>query len=481
MIRCLALAALLLALPVPRAAAQDGGDAIAACYGVTGTNMATPGAKACRNLQQFLYGTNRFCRRAAPPEVCATADGRLVSAGLVAAYAQSWVPRALALQRGLDDDVPLVNELWTHTHNSFNAEAYDPTFSGLDPNQVYSLSDQLTMGIRAIEIDLHWAPSPYGLPEDGFKAPIVCHGSGQGISGARVHIGCTTEVHVRTRLHEVRTWLDAHPDDVVMIYLENQMDGDPTAHLRASEAIEAELGDVVYRPASDGACHPLPFDTTRAQFRTSGRRVLLTGNCGPGAWTSWVFERGPHWDEHGDGNEIYPPYPDCIAAERQPLDYDHTWIRRYEDSTWLSAMVDGTGLGGTGTITPDEARSMVRCGVDMPGFDQLRPFDPRMEALVWSWAPDEPSGGRFAVESGGRFYSSAGAMNHPFACRTATGWTVTAITGDWFAGEPACTAIGASFDVPRTGYDNELLKAANTGGADVWLAYRDDAGWRPVA
>ncbi len=33
---------------------------------------------------------------------------------------------------------------------------------------------------------------------------------------------------------------------------------------------------------------------------------------------------------------------------------------------------------------------MVRCGVDMVGFDRIDPDDGRLEALIWSWAVDEP-------------------------------------------------------------------------------------------
>ncbi|MCT9872628.1 hypothetical protein, partial [Paenarthrobacter aurescens] len=70
----------------------------------------------------------------------------------------SWVGRALRLQLDLDEREPMLNSLWPHTHNSFNSSVYSPTVSSLDPNQRWSIIDQLRMGIRAIELDLH--PSP---------------------------------------------------------------------------------------------------------------------------------------------------------------------------------------------------------------------------------------------------------------------------------------------------------------------------------
>lgn len=36
---------------------------------------------------------------------------------------------------------------------------------------------------------------------------------------------------------------------------------------------------------------------------------------------------------------------------------------------------------------------MTDCGVNLFGFDQLLPEDGRIQASLWSWAPDEPRAG----------------------------------------------------------------------------------------
>ena len=55
------------------------------------------------------------------------------------------------------------------------------------------MTDQLRMDIRAIEIDLHWVPSPYGSPATNGYWPTICHGDGEDPTGqgAYVHVGCT--------------------------------------------------------------------------------------------------------------------------------------------------------------------------------------------------------------------------------------------------------------------------------------------------
>src|SRR5206468_8727622 len=130
---------------------------------------------------------------------------RAISAAAVAAYQRSWVHRALTLQRQLDERVPVIQTQIVHTHNSFNASAYGlngtqppsyyPTLTNQDPNQVYSLSDQLNMDVRFVELDLHWVPSPDGNRTTNGYWVTLCHGDGQQApaTGTWVHVGCTAD------------------------------------------------------------------------------------------------------------------------------------------------------------------------------------------------------------------------------------------------------------------------------------------------
>jgi hypothetical protein len=438
-------------------------------------------------VQAVVWGTGQWCRQtAAPEDACASLDGRDLSEASIAAYEGSWTHRALTLQRDLDAGVPLLRALVPHTHNSFNSAAYLPTVSGSDPNQAVSMADQLRLDMRGIEIDVHWAPSPTADPGDGGMAPIMCHGEPAAVGPVTVHAGCTYERHLRDGLDELRRWIDAQDDaghpQLVLLYLENALDNDPAAHDAAARTIEFELGGLVLRPAAGHPCAPMPLDMTRQQILASGRRVLIVGNCGPGAWGSWVHERGPQWDESssGPGNDYAP---DGCAAERTAVDYDHHWVRRYEDSTWLSAMAGGA----SSEVTADETGAMVRCGVNMPGFDQLRASDPRLAELVWSWAPGEPvdSGHADCSAQGGdaRFRARSCSDHLRFACVDDAGaWHVTASAGPWRGGRAACANAfpGSRFAVPANGYENDRLRAAAPPGAAVWLDYRRVAGaWTP--
>ncbi len=432
---------------------------------------ASPGRadRASRSVKAMRDGFAAECRRLSwvPQDLCTAIGGLEVSETRVAAYENSWVHRALGLQRGLDDDVPFLRELIPHTHNSFNSSAYPATLTQLDPNQLYSMRDQLRMDIRAIEMDVHtW-----------LDRVVLCHGNEQDVGGTMVHVGCSVDRPLIDGLSELRGWLaePANIDEIVLLYLENALDGDPVAHEKAAGDIARILGPLVYRPPTARPCAPMPMTISRASVRATGARVLIAGNCGPGAWGSWVHQRGPQWDETSIGTgDNYPDYPACLA-ERAAVGYATHLTRRYEDSTWIGEMTDGTGIGGTSDVTLTETRRMIRCGVNLPGFDQLHPDDPRLAALVWSWATNEPTAGGSCAAHGpdARFYARSCRDALPLACiDSARAWRIAR----------ACPR-GTRGGVPANGFENEQLREAKAAAGVPWvrLAYGNVAGrgWVP--
>lgn len=467
--------------PGQPAAAASGDDLVEACSPVTAVPEAGP--RACKSVEAGTWLGAQTCRRVEGLEepLCPTLDGRPVHEPAMADFEASWLARALALQGRLDLQVPLAQALLPHTHNSANSAAYAPSVSALDANQVLTLTDQLRLGMRAIEIDVHWTPNPSGDPAQGFRAVVQCHGEPVATPAGGLHAGCSVDTLLADLLREVRAWLDepANADEVLLLYLENALDDDPAAHAAAVAAIESTLGGLVARPAPGGGCQPLPVSRSKQQLLDAGTRVLITGNCGPGGgdgWDGWVFDRYPSWDERG-GSTF-----DC-ATERGEIDFEQTLVRRYEDSTWLSAMAGSGSHRDAATMA-----AMVRCGVNLVGFDQLHPGDERLASLVWSWRTDEPAldavGACAAQGRDARFFADGCEALRPVACRTAgDGWAVTPGAVAWASGEDACRAAGhVGAGVPANGWDNGLLRAAadEAGATEVWLAYGQDVTGRWV-
>jgi hypothetical protein len=198
----------------------------------------------------------------------------------------------------------------------------------------------------------------------------------------------------------------------------------------------------------------------------AGNRVVLVGNCRSG-WAADVFGWDRAHTEAGNTAE-YQPYPTC-----NPKDDTNRLVRYFEDSTWLSAAVDPTQTPAdheAGSLTPGKVAAMTACGVNLFGFDQFDPNDGRVAASIWSWAqdmPDAAAGTCVTQRADGRWTSTPCAGTRPAACRTASGWALSAAVAAP-AAAAACPAVGGAFAAPRSGEENARLHAA-AAGAEPWL------------
>ena len=478
--------------------------AAALTLGMPGAASAGPTADQCRAQDEHLYGPCRFveatgsnasaaCRRDTPAddESCTTPLGPAVSKARIEAYRDSWTHRALGFQYELGSDLALAHAPWVGTHNSYNSASEPFSLSGSDHNHQLSLTDQLRIDVRSLELDAHWFRSRQA---DGERAPVLCHARGAG----EQHAGCTTERLLEDGLREIDAWLDENPGEVLLVYLEDHLAPASIEGQLASgdgyDATAAVLNDVfrsrLYRPPAGGDCTQLPLSgLTRSDVLAAGAQVVIMSGCGEGAaWRSSVFG-----DDNRAANEgrprDYQGFPTCgppPATDGYDLAFNgENFVRYYEDSTVLTANAGDPDDG----ITPETAGRMARCGVDLLGFDQLLPDDGRLEALVWSWASADDLDGKAgdcAVESAddGRWLARDCRERHAYACRSATGdWTVVARpTGQQKQGRDRCGRAGATFAAPRTGAEAQLLRRAlgAAGATDAWLGLRRGGGaWAP--
>jgi hypothetical protein len=429
--------------------------------------QTSPSAAACIGADKLSEAAAAECRRAGVPDSrCVLPLGHEVLSESVSAYQQSWIHRAAVFQYSLGDSVPLLHAQWLGTHNSFNSVNDTPTASHTDSNQQLSLTQQLDIDIRALELDLHFVPS---ASAGGAKTVLVCHGLGP----SQENFGCTNEPPFSQVLPQIAGWLKAHPGQVILLYLEDEL-GDPAGYAQAVSTLNSVLGSLIYRPSASEmtakGCANLPLGISRDDVRARGAQVVIVGNCRSG-WASDVYS----WDDnHVESGSTpgYRAFPACDSSYPRSV-YDSKLVRYYEDSTFVSAATDpieSPAQAQAQMLTPQRVADMTRCGVDLFGFDQILPNDGRIAASIWSWAQDQPDpgAGPCTVQRGdGRWVSASCQELHPAACRTASGWTVTPQAVPYAAAASVCRG---SFDVPRTGYDNSLLRQA-AGSEQVWLRY----------
>ncbi|MCZ4500244.1 MAG: putative hypothetical exported or envelope protein [Marmoricola sp.] len=453
----------LVALPSPAPAASP----TAPC------DALSPSAVPCVALGKVVDAVGTECRRVGvPDQLCTLPLAHQVTQAGRDAYLASWAHRTAAFQYGLGDPLPLRDVSWIGTHNSFNSLTNSFTLSHADSNQQLTLSQQLDIDVRSIELDLHYTPSILGLL--GTRGVTVCHGQGPEV----YDLGCTTEPSFSTVLPEVASWLNApgHGNEVILLYLEDAMKN-ATAYASTISTLDRVLkrpdgSSLIYKPnpaqkAANG-CVPLPLGTSREDVRASGARVILVGSCAPG-WSADVFDWSSVHVESGSVS-AYRLAPACDATYGAGV-YDTQLVRYFEDSTLVSALLDPQRAPvNPDALSPEKVRAMTDCGVNLFGFDQLLPEDGRIQSTLWSWAPDQPAAGAGSCTrqgADGRWSAAPCTALAPAACRTGNLWTVTAPV-TVAAAPAACAAAGSTFDVPRSGEQNARLHAV-AGTAGAWV------------
>ncbi len=437
----------------------------------------SPVAFPCVAIGKFADAVAAECRRVGiPDKLCRVPLAHRVTQAARDAYVMSWVHRTAQFQYALSDPLPLRQAQWIGTHNSFNSLSDGFTISHFDSNQQLTLPQMLDIDVRGLELDLHYIGR---LARLGAPGVTVCHG----LSPQNDNLGCTTEPLLTRVLPQIANWLNApgHTQEVILLYLEDELDNS-AAYASTISTLDRVLrrpdgSSLIYRPdpsqrAANG-CVQLPLDLSRHDVRLSGAQVVIVGRCAPD-WASDVFNWEPVEVESGS-TALYQPYPACDAVYGPPVYATHL-VRYYEDSTLVAALVDPTRPPvNPNAITPQKAQDMTYCGVNLFGFDQLLPEDGRIQASLWSWAPNEPraGAGSCALQGpDGRWVAAPCSDAHRAGCVDTLGnWTVTPSPVPFTTAPTACAAIGSQFGLPRTGVQNSRLHAVAEPAGGAWVQY----------
>lgn len=473
-------------LPIRRIAALA---ALAIAFGVANTpapagaspfddvcDLLSPTASACIGFVKLTDAAAATCRSLGLPDsACNLPLSHSVLRAARDAYAKSWVHRAVASQYRLQNALPIRAAQWVGTHNSFNTVANGVTASHIDSNQQLTIPDQVAIDVRAIELDPHWLPALNAAGGD----VVICHGRG----ADELNLGCTSEPPLPQVLAPIAAWLNdpANADQVILLYLDNNF-GPPEAYAETISDLDNGLrgpggSSLIYRPDpstfGSRGCEDLPGAISRDDVRAAGAQVVIVGNCQSG-WAPDVFA----WDRthvESGNTGAYQPFPGCDATYGRDV-YDSQLVRYYEDSTFVSAIVNPSETPAeyiAQSLTKARVASMSACGVNLLGMDQLLPDDGRLGATVWSWGPNEPKTTRGPCtlqRRDGRWRSARCNPKHRAACETDEGWALSARV-HYRDARAACEDAAGKLGLPRTGYANSRLHQT-AGHQSVWIHLR---------
>lgn len=364
-------------------------------------------------------------------------------------YQKSWAAKALAQQRNIDLNAPLASNNIIGTHNSYNATVYADATRYIDPQHVHSIYDQLRLGARFIELDVHWTAHTHGLPWEWGADLLLCH-SGIGASMGDLHVGCsTTDRRVSEGLQEIAKWTSENPKEVLIVYLEDHSEG---RHQELLNLLNSNLGAKIY--ASQG-CKNLPTNLTKAQILAAGKQIVI-------------------WKDSGCSNN---------AAMQNLVFTGLNMNRVWEDRTAIGTIAALVNDGAVKQMTAADIAQAFRQGTHLVNLDNLTYNDSRLEGAVWSWDVGEPNNYNNSQHCAlqratGRWDDADCSSQYHFACADQNGnWRVSSWAGKWQEGSTACAQLGGNyrFSTPTNSRANEALKAAKGGITHVWLNASDRA------
>lgn len=407
----------------------------------------------------------------------------------------AFASRGLALQRALTYDDRLARQTFIGSHNSAISLAYgfgiemdgfetllhktlysnDDLGEGVDSS--FTLTDQLNMGLRHLEIDItagYFQLPP--RPNDFF----VCHSpvplSPQQVAAVEVaakvegvdlgkwsaaRLSCLeTRVPLRTAFLEVKTWLDEHPEEFVGLFLDTKpLTMVDRGQANAMSALVRDVFNESVWSARDGDRDTL-LNRTHAELIASGKRLYIEDHedaynkaDDPIVFASAIWS-------HQFGASSLAAFPACT------IDGDADWYTNVGGPAhpFARGLYNGGSTLHDGGATHDALRAnATRCGVNIVSPNYVQPRD--MAAFVWTWDVGEPAvsameaddeacvvqkaNGRWAAVDCG----SARAM--PLACRKADDDKI------WMLSSSA-QGCGAGFlaRAPTNGFANGMLRVA---------------------
>ncbi|KAG7401338.1 hypothetical protein PHYBOEH_001754 [Phytophthora boehmeriae] len=403
-----------------------------------------------------------------------------------------WLKNTLAYQRNLAFSGPLCYAQIPATHNSaitladgygnrdqlFNANLdEDKWWSYLKTNnQMLSLTDQLDIGVRFLEIDTHFFLNDFHtghcgtLGSDSLKAffdqfnkqlgkygtndwgveLLGCFPSISGIKGSE-------QVLTKNSMDEIKAWLNANPTDFVIVYLDT---GSDITRLKKFPDLNTVLTDtfgdllVPLKTLQDMATAKWAGGSIN-EFINAGHQVLALANDDTGvAYSFYDFCNG--------GKDLTVEFIDDLPDAKRKIN----GLTIYSNEQFLrsySSQIRYVALSDTGALTKafpvfldgESIPKYTRWNLNLIATDNVDVA--KMAAQVWSWAENEPStteeGAYALVDKGGRWVASTTAPKTTRACwdGKALAWSIVPFKED--------CPTGTTFTAPADPYQQYLLAA----------------------
>jgi hypothetical protein len=296
---------------------------------------------------------------------------------------------------GADTPINWLNILGTH--NSFS-NVYEGALSKIVTDQWWSLSDQLDLGARSLMLDVHYYDNQMRLchlstGDDGFGCPQFQDG--------RLYL---------FGIKEIAYWLKKHPGEVVILRINNTVDGQYDYLLDGP--IKEYLGSMAFTPNEfDGGKWP-----TLRELRAQGKQIIILSDN----WTQWIHS----WSRY----VLYDAEPNDSGLD-QCHNHNGVDVRSRNFNQFAYVAEDRSASGSGGELDAYLFPLLDNCGFSFIDVDFLSALshafiqpasddsEPRLQASVWSLAPQtDPTVESPMVMTNLKMQPGQKSDLHPFAC-----------------------------------------------------------------
>ena len=332
--------------------------------------------------------------------------------------------------------------------------------------QYMSLTDQLRIGVRHVEVDIWWGPLENDI--------VVCHSpiplypigevnrqaeaANLTLEWEPAKMSCAgTKRMFQDVLKEIRDWmlLEENLNEILVLYFDTKFYLSPEAVTQSNNEIIDVFGSMLWT-YTDGS----PLTHTVEELLAAGKRIMIENGR-----EEWLHP------SEGDPVVFYPTIWTHQFSANSMEEFPNCTVEG--DSSWYGQQqvraLDGTFI-----------EAATRCGVQVASADYINPDD--MKLYVWSWDQQEPSSaeGCVAMLPSGRWATLDCATELPFACLRANSeqpagygldWVVNldeGASGTWDQAKAACSSVQLQFAAPHNGYSNNVLLTKGY-GQSMWL------------
>ncbi|KAK1947192.1 hypothetical protein P3T76_001202 [Phytophthora citrophthora] len=377
-------------------------------------------------------------------------------------------------------------------------------------DQLFSLTDQLRMGVRFIELDVHWFDGDLHIAHcGGFKSKLldgmievfneIAKMLGTGIEWDSSTIGCKPSLSsipskeqrpLKEALAELSTWLHApeHKDEFLMVFFDDEMDlmkwkkvGKLLDYLK-----EYFPEEEILRPIE--LAYTTKWPTINELLHVGKRIVFMSGvdYLTDGEELLFVKDTVCNWQEPP---LPLAPFPECRFNESKTqigIPDENFTVFRPETSEIEYGFLNADGQIGINKnlLNEETLPGVAQCGVNIPSPDNITPK--RMEATIWA----VPKGHELdpnkcvALMRDSKIWKSVDCQSANIvpACvdvKNPRYWQLGSASVVEADATAACAALSSTmeYSASTSGYENgllyaQLLEHAPSPVAGVWLNAR---------